>query len=79
MEALANREGKQSNTMAEKEKMITGESFPMNNDDQYNELPPAGEAHEHITEQLVERALFSESVKKAPGPAKLFWGAKRLL
>ena len=65
--------------MAEKEKMLRGESFPMNDGDQYYELPPAGQAHERITEQLVERALFSQSVKKAPGPDKLSFGAIRLL
>jgi len=29
--------------------MLRGESFPMNDGDQYYELPPAGEAHECIT------------------------------
>jgi hypothetical protein len=51
----------------------------MNDGDQYFELPPAGQAHEHITEQLVERALFSQSVKQAPGPDKLSMGAICLL
>jgi hypothetical protein len=78
VEVLTDREGKQANTMAEKEKMLPGESFPMNYDDQYCELPPAGEAHERITEQLVERALFLQSVKKAPDPDKLCFGAIRL-
>jgi len=31
-----------------------------------------------VTEQAVERALFSQSVKKAPGPDKLSFGAIRL-
>jgi hypothetical protein len=49
--------------MAKKEKMLRGKSFPMNNGDQYYELLPAGQTHEHITEQLVIQALFSQSVK----------------
>jgi len=78
VQALTDREGKQANTIAEKEKMLTGESFPPNEGDQYYELPPAGHAHECRTEQSVKRALFSQSVKKAPGPAKLSFGAIRL-
>jgi len=54
VEALTDREGKHAKTMAEKEKMIRGDSFPMNDGDQYYELPPRGQAHEGITEQLVE-------------------------
>ena len=54
MEALTDREGKQANTIAEKEEMLRGESFPLNDGDQYYELPPAGQAHERITEQSVE-------------------------
>ena len=79
VEALTDREGKQANTIAEKEEMLTGESFPLNDGDQYYELPPAGQTHGLITEQSVERALFSQSVKKAPGPDKLSFGAIRLL
>jgi len=79
VEALTDRQAKQANTIAEKEEMLRGESFPLNDGDQYHELPPAGQAHERITEQSVERALFSQSVKKAPGPDKLSFGAIRLL
>jgi len=75
VEALTDREGKQANTIAEKEDMLRGESFPLNDGDQYYELPPAAQAHERITEQSVERALFSQSVKKGPGPDKLSFGA----
>jgi len=67
VETLTDREGKQANTIAEKKEMLRGESFPLNDGDQYYELPPASQAHECITEQSVERALFSQSVKKAPG------------
>jgi hypothetical protein len=79
MEALTVREGKQAHSIAEKEKTLRGESVPLHDGDHYYELPPAGQAEECITEQSVERALFSQSVKKAPGPGKLSFGAIRLL
>jgi hypothetical protein len=79
VEALTDREGKQANTATEKEEMLRRESFPPNDNDQYYELPPAGSAHTRVTEQAVERALHSQSVKKAPGPDKLSFGAIRLL
>jgi hypothetical protein len=79
VEALTHREGKQANTSQEKEEMLRREYFPLNDDDQYYELPPAGSAHTCVTEQEVERALFSQSVKKAPGPNKVSFGAIRLL
>jgi hypothetical protein len=74
-DALTDRHWKQSNIIAKKEEMLRGESFPLNDGDQYNELPPAGQAHQRVTEQSVERALFSQSAKKAPGPDKLSFGA----
>ena len=79
MEVLTDREGMQANTIAEKETMLRGESFPPDNGDQYYELPPAGPAHKPITEQSVEGALSSQSVMKTPGPDKLSFGAVRLL
>jgi len=54
MEALMAREGKEANTIAKMEQMLTGESFLLNNRDQYSELPPAGQAQQQITEQPVE-------------------------
>jgi len=50
-EAPTDREGKQVNTIAAKEEMLRGESFPRNDGDQYYELPPAGQAHKRIAEQ----------------------------
>ena len=50
MEVLTDREGNHTYTIAEKEEMLRGESFPVNDGDQYYEVPPAGQAHEHITE-----------------------------
>jgi hypothetical protein len=79
VEALMDREGKQANTAREKEEMLRRESFPPNDDVQYYKLPPAGSAHTRVTEQVVERALFSQSVKEALGPDKLSFGAIRLL
>jgi hypothetical protein len=75
--ASTGREGKQANTMAEKEKMLRGESIPRNDGDQYYEQPTVGQGQELITEQLVERALYSHSVKKARGPDKVSVGAIR--
>jgi len=63
LEALTVGEGKQAHTIAEMEKMLRGESFAPNDGDQYYELPPAGHAHKHITEQSVEQALFLQLVK----------------
>jgi len=77
VDALTNREGKHANTTLEKEEMLRHEYFPPNNGDQYYELPPAGNAHTHITDEAVERALYSQSVKKAPGPDKLFLASYR--
>jgi hypothetical protein len=79
VEALTNSEGKQANTSLEKEEMLRHESFPPNYDDQYYELPPAGSSHTHVTDHAVECALYSRSVKKAPGLHKLLFGAIRLL
>jgi len=78
-EALTDREGKQANPATEKEERLRRESFPPNDDNQYYELPPAGSAHTRVTEQAVERALFSPSVKKALGPDTLPFGAIWLL
>jgi len=77
--SLTDKDGKQANTSLEKEEMLRHESFPPNDGDQYYELPPAGSAHTRVTEQAVERALFSQSVKNAPGPDKLSFGAIQLL
>jgi len=64
MEALTDGEGKQTNTIAENEEMLRGESFTLNDADQYCELRPAGHAHERITEQSVERALLHSRLRK---------------
>jgi hypothetical protein len=79
VEAVTNREGKQANTATEKEDMLRRESFPPNDNHQYYELPPAGSAHPGVTMQAVERALHAQSVKKAPGPDTLSFGAIQLL
>jgi hypothetical protein len=79
VEALTDRECKQGNTSHEKEEMLRRESVPPNDDDQYSELPPAGSTHTSVTVQAVEQAVFSQSVKKAPGPDKLSFDAIELL
>ena len=79
VDALTDRRRKQANTMAEKENMLRGEFFQTNDGDQYYELPPAVQDHKRLTEMLVERALFSQSIKKARGPDKLSFRAIRLL
>jgi len=78
VEASTDRDGKQAITSLEKEEMLRHESLPPNDGDQHFGLTPPGRAHSRITEQAVERALFSQSVKKAPGPDKLSFGAIRL-
>jgi len=40
--ALTGRQGKLANTIAEKEDLLRGESFPLRDGDQCFELPPAG-------------------------------------
>jgi len=79
VEALTDRDAKRANTSLEKEEMLRHECFPPNDSDQDYELPPAGSAHTRVTDQAVERALYSQSVKKAPGPEKKSFGAIRLL
>jgi len=79
VEALTDREGKQSNTSLEKEEILRRESFPTNDDDQYHELPPTASAHTRVTYQAVEQAVFSQAVKEAPGLDKLSFGVIWLL
>jgi hypothetical protein len=68
-----------ANTSLEKEEMLRRESFHLNDDDQHYELPTVGCAHTCVTKEEVERELFSQSVKKSPGPDKLSFGAIWLL
>jgi hypothetical protein len=79
VEAFIDTACQQANTRLEKEEMLRRWSVPPNDDDQYYKQPHAGSAHTRVTEQAVERALFSQSVKKTPGPNKLLFGAIRLL
>jgi len=79
VEALTDRDGKQANTITEKEDMLRRESIPPNEQEQHFELPPAGQAHQSVTEQAVERALLAQAAGKAPGLDTLCFGAVRLL
>ena len=62
-----------------KRRKCSEESFPLNDWDQYYELPPAAQAHKCTTEQSVEQAMVSQTVKKAHYPDKLSYRAIRLL
>ena len=59
--------------------MVRRESFPPNDDGQYTGLPAEGSTTSHIIEQAVERVVFSQSLKKPPGPDKVSFGPIRLL
>jgi len=71
VEAVTDGGELQVDTIAEKEEMLRGASFHLNDTNQYDELPPAGQGNKHITEQSVERAPFSQSVIKAPCPGRM--------
>jgi hypothetical protein len=79
VEALTDRVKKQANSIAEKEEILRIESFPLNDGDQYYELPRLALTQERITEQTVERAQLSQSVKKIQSPDKQWFGAIPLL
>jgi len=73
------RDEKQANRITEKEAMLRPECFPPDAYHQYFELPPVRLAHDSVTEPVIERALFSRSVKETLGPDKLSFGALHLL
>jgi hypothetical protein len=79
VEVQMDREGKHANTVIEKEEMLRLESYPLNDDEQDYELPPAASAHTKVTETAVKRTLYSQLVIKGPGPDKLSIGAVHLL
>jgi len=79
VQAVSDKGGKQAITIAEKEQMLRRQSFPPNVYEQHNELPPPRQAHQSVTERVVKRALFSQSIKNAPGPDQLSFGAVHLL
>jgi len=79
VEALTDREGEQANTLLEKEERLRREVCPLNDDDQYEELPLAGSAHTPVTEEASERGLYSQSITITPRRDKLSFGAIRLL
>jgi hypothetical protein len=79
MEDLSEKDAKQAITITEKDEMPKGESFPPIEHDQYFKLPPAAQAHQSGSKQAVEQALFSQSIRIAPGQDKLSFGAVHLL
>lgn len=74
MKTFSDREGNYAKTSLDKEEMLMRRSVPPNAVDQYNILPPAGIANTCVTDQAVERALFSQSVTKARRLGKLPFG-----
>jgi len=54
---------KQANTTSEMEEMVRHQAFPTIDGDQYFKLHPVGITHTSFTEQAVERAIYSHSVK----------------
>jgi len=79
VEALTDSDGKQANTITEKEDMLKPESLPQDEDNKYFKLPPAGQAQQSVTEQAVLRAPFVMSIRKAPGQDKPTSRAVRML
>jgi hypothetical protein len=77
--ALMETKGKKLNTATEKEGMLRCQSFPPNDDMQLCQLPPMGSTHTCVTDQAVDRALYTMSVKKAPASEKLSFEAIQLL
>jgi len=77
--AIPDREGQHSNPVADIEEILRRESFHPHDKDQCYKLHSGGSTHTHVTEQIVEQALYSQSIKTAPGPEKLTFGAIRLL
>jgi hypothetical protein len=70
VDALRDTNGKQANTITEKVELLRQESFPSNEHDHYFKLPPAGQEHQSVNKQAVERALITLSIRNAPGPDK---------
>jgi len=79
VEALTGRDAKQANTITDTEETLRRESFPPHEHDQYSKMPIGGQAHQSITEQVVERARTAQSVRQAPEPDKLSCAAVRPL
>jgi len=68
-----------ANTFEEKEELLQETSFPSAPREAAYPRPPEGSMHTKITTGIVQRALFSQSVQKAPGLDKLNFRALCLL
>jgi len=79
VEALTNREEMKPNTSQQKVEMLWREFFPLNDDDKYYQLPPAGSEHTPFRAQAVGLVVFTQSVISAPGLDNLSFGAILLL
>lgn len=79
METLTYRAVEQANAITEKEVMLGPECVPQNEHTRYFVLPLVGIAHQSITNQADERALFAQSVGNTPAPHQMSSGALHLL
>ena len=80
MLVLRDPEGQIATTFEEKEEMIRKVMYPEPPDENLPELTHIdGTAHEKVTRELVRKALFHQSIKKAPGPDRINFRALRLL
>jgi len=75
MVALTFGDEKHANMTTEQDMMPRWECFPPNEYNHSSELPPAGQAHQSITERTVKQAHLLESVGTAPAPDTLPLGA----
>ena len=74
-EVLTERDGRQVHTLLMKEKLLRSEAFWQNEDHLYNDLCPAVLTHSSNTQQGLERASCSQSVKHTPWRDKLLFGS----
>ena len=71
--------GEVAGTIDEKEALIRTVAFPEAPQGGIPESLPPGMMHTEVTEETVQRALFSQAVQKAPGVDRLNFHALRLL
>jgi ribonuclease HI len=77
---LIGPEGQVAITLAEKETLIREIAFPLSsNSDADTETIPQGKMHTEIKVEMVQRALFSQAIQKAPGVDRINFRALRLL
>jgi hypothetical protein len=55
-------------TIEEKEELLRSTGFPTPPRSQEKQLPTAGNIHDKITQETLQKAIFEQSENKAPGP-----------